>query len=434
MDIAHQEAIRLLESLKDYEKSTCFSYEQDLRLERVGALLDRLGNPERSFQAVHVAGTRGKGSVAAMVYSILKASGISVGLYTSPHLVSRRERIRITEDTFHERTIDEEELAAGILKIQPHLEILRAQKGWEFTFFELFTVLAFCFFSERRVSHAVLEVGMGGRLDATNVVTPRVCAITPISYDHTDKLGKTLGAIAREKAGILKKGIPAVIGPQPKEALDVIRDAARERGVPLIEVDSAYRWGVKRFDFSGQHFWVKGPNREYPDLEIPLLGEHQLENAVVALALCETLKEGSVETGFPQVRWPGRFQILEKDPFLVVDGAQNGASAQALGQTLLEVFPNRPYHMILGLSEDKEIDDVCRVLCPMATEVVATRSQSVRALLPEELAKAVRRYCGKVEVASNLSQALGRSRERVTKEGVIVVTGSLYLVGEALSL
>ncbi len=282
---------------------------------------------------------------------------------------------------------------------------------------------------------------MGGKLDATNVVTPLVSVITPISYDHTDKLGETLAAIAGEKAGILKKEVPAVVAPQPKEASDVIRRIASERGTPLIEVDSEYEWGMRDFDFSGQRFWARGFQGAYPKLEIPLLGQHQIVNAVTALAVCAELREKGLaispegmEKGLAQVDWPGRFQILERDPFLVVDGAQNGASAEALRQTLLQIFPHRPYHLILGLSADKEIEEICSILCPMAKEVIATRSRSVRALLPEELAKVVRRHFENVRITQSLSEALRESRLHATPEAVLVVTGSLYLVGEVLSI
>ncbi|MBI4437151.1 MAG: bifunctional folylpolyglutamate synthase/dihydrofolate synthase [Candidatus Omnitrophica bacterium] len=432
------EALQFLDSLIDYEKITTYSYDV-MKLGRMRLLLSALGNPQGSFQSIHVAGSRGKGSTCAMVYHILRETGLSVGLYTSPHLVTRRERIRISKKGMGDRMILDEELASLVMKIKPVLE--RLSPAGSFTFFELFTALSFLFFKEQGVEVAVVEVGMGGRLDATNLIHPLAAAVTPISFDHMDKLGTTLTAIACEKAQILKRGAFAVISHQEPEALLEIRRVAKEVPVEVLEVPSLYSYRIIEKSEAGTRFHVRGPAGELSDLFLPLLGEHQIRNALVAIAICTALSKKGVEVsqqairkGLSQVDWPGRFQILKRNPTLIVDGAQNGASASVLKNTFLDFFKDRPLVLILGISADKEIAAVCKTLCPLAETVIVTQAQTARALDGEILKEHASPYSRDLQITPSLKEALTLARARLGSHGVILVTGSLYLVGEVLEL
>ena len=434
-----KEALEFLDSLIDYEKITTYAYDA-MKLERMRALLDALGNPQHTFQSVHVAGSRGKGSSCAMVYSILREAGYSVGLYTSPHLISRNERIRVGAKG-QDHKITDEELASAIAEVKPVVEKLFKEKEERFTFFEIFTAISFVFFKEQKVEIAVLEVGMGGRLDATNVVHPLVAAITPISYDHTDKLGRTLTEIACEKAQILKKEALGVIAHQDAEPLSEIRRVAKEKGVTLSEVSSSYSYHIIKKSEEGTYFDVEGLKGNLPDLFLPLLGEHQVRNSLTAMAVCEALvqkgravSKESIREGLSKVDWPGRFQIVAKNPILVLDGAQNGASASALKETLLDFFKGRPLCLILGISATKEINAVCEILCPLAEEVIVTQANSVRALSVDQLMAHAFPYSRYLQIIPSVSEALSWARARRGPNAVILVTGSLYLVGEALEL
>lgn len=435
--MTQNEALQFLDSLIDYEKITTYSYDA-MKLERMRILLEALGNPQDSFKSIHVAGSRGKGSTSAMIYSILREARFSVGLYTSPHLISRNERIRIGK--FEDRMITDEELAELIGKVKPVVERLSAE-GAGFTFFEVFTALSFLFFKEKEAEFAVVEVGMGGRLDATNVVQPFVAVLLPISYDHTDKLGKTLTKIACEKAHIFKRGAPAIVSTQEAEPLAEIRRVAKEKGVVPAFVPSSYRYHSVAKGTEGSRFEVRGRRNHYTDLFLPLLGEHQIQNAVTAIAVCEALMEKGVviseeafRSGLSKVEWPGRFQILDDHPTLIVDGAQNGASALTLKNTLLDLYPKRPLCLILGISANKEIGAVCKTLCPLAAQVIVTAARNIRSLPVDELREYASPYSKRLLAITSLSEAVAWAEAHVGPEGVIVVAGSLYLVGEALAL
>lgn len=433
-------SVAFLDTLIDYEKITTYAYDA-MKLGRMRLLLERLGNPHLFFQSIHVAGSRGKGSVSAMVYTILREAGFSVGLYTSPHLLSRLERIRISKKGEVDRTILEEELEDLIAKIRPRLEPLSKRGEGPLTFFEFFTALSFLFFKEKKIDIAVVEVGMGGRLDATNVVEPLVAAVTPISYDHTDKLGTTLTAIAGEKAQILKRDSVAIVAHQEPEALKAIRDHAETLSLDLLEVASSYSYQVLSKNREGTSFDVKGPHGHFQNLFIPLLGEHQVRNALVAIAICEALSEKkifvskeAVQKGLAAVQWPGRFQIVSENPTLIVDGAQDGASASVVKETYSDLFKDRPLYLILGISANKEIEAICKMLCPLAEVVIVTQADSVRALGVESLKRYAFPYSKRLESRSSLQEALLLAHSQLPSDGVILVTGSLYLVGEALAL
>jgi len=338
MKSQYQEALDYLYSFTDYSKLSGYVYSADrFDLDRVRQLLRLLGDPQRSFRAVHVAGTKGKGSTSAMIDSVLRQAGYRTGLYTSPHLHSFCERIQINGEP-----IPRDKVVAGVERLRDV-----APQVPEITTFELITALAFYYFGAQQAQWAVLEVGMGGRLDATNVITPQVAVITSISYDHMMYLGDTLGAIAAEKAGIIKPGVPVVSAPQPPEAAEVIARIAGERNAPLTVVGQDWQWQNLHASNQGQEFtvWQTGDKRKAM-YTLPLLGRHQQVNATTALAAVAQLRKHGVDVpeaaareGLASVQWPGRLEVLGQDPWVIVDGAHNGDSMQKLCTTLKELFP-----------------------------------------------------------------------------------------------
>ncbi len=437
----YRQALDFIYAFTNFEVTPAGTYSsKTFDLARMERLLASLGNPERRFQSVHIAGTKGKGSTAAMTESILRVAGHRTGLYTSPHLHSFRERIQVAGEM-----ISEDEVAAGITKIQPI-----AQQIPSLTTFEVMTALAFDYFAARGVEIAVLEVGLGGRLDATNIVTPLISGITSISYDHTAILGTTLTQIAGEKAGIIKPDIPVVSSPQEQEARVVIERVAKERNAPLIAVAPDLSFRV-----SGVKYQVIPDNQSLDEqtflwltvheaklilvtIHLPLLGEHQLINSATSLAIAIVLRERNVAIpdkaivkGFGQVQWQGRFEILSREPYLVVDGAHNPESAERLVQTLRDYFPSAGIHLVFGASNDKDIGGMFAQLLPHADSVILTRSHNPRAADPARLVSLAEPYNVEISIAPDLSAALRLGRERTGKNDVICVTGSLFVVAEA---
>lgn len=451
--MTYRQALDYVFSFTNFEVTPAGSYSsKTFDLTRIERLLAALDNPHRKFQSVHVAGTKGKGSTAAMIESILRSAHYRTGLYTSPHLHTFRERIRVDGEM-----ISEEEVAAGIERIRPVADSLP-----QVTTFEIMTALAFDYFAARGVEFAILEVGLGGRLDATNVVLPRVAVITSISYDHTAILGKTLAEIGREKAGIIKTGIPAVTSPQDPEALAVIRETARERNAPLVEVDSDLRFAIDdiryqivplsesidghtfRLERTPQHHQSPTThqslftNHQSPVFNLPLTGRHQLANAATALAAVTllrqqgtTIPDDAIRAGLANVHWPGRFEILEREPLLVVDGAHNADSARQLIQTLHKFCPSAALHLIFGASNDKDITGMFAQLLPYAECIILTRSHNPRASDPVKLAALAEAYNVETSIAPDLPAALEEARRRAGPGDVICVTGSLFVVAEA---
>lgn len=438
--MTYQEALAYLHQFTDYEQSpaTAFAAERfDLR--RMEALLELVGNPHLGRITVHIAGTKGKGSTAAMIAAVLQASGYQVGLFTSPHLCTFRERLRINgqpiqEDTFSD-LVKELRSAVAAYHREPRWGLL--------TTFELTTALAFLAFQRADATAQVLEVGMGGRLDATNVVPkPDLCIITPISYDHTQVLGNTLTAIAGEKAGIIKPGVPLVIAPQPKEARTVFARRCYELNAPLLDVTRQAKCARIELDAERQGQWCSFRlQRSGYQLWLPLLGRVQIENAATAILGVETLRDRGVtiqykaiEQGLAAVRWPGRLQVLQQEPLLVVDGAHNGASAARLQETLAEDFGYRRRILVIGVSSDKDIAAIAEALGPGAGHVIATCAQTPRAASPETVADAFSACQVAVETAQSVAEALERAKALAAHDDLICVTGSLFIVGEALHL
>ncbi|HEY8417771.1 MAG TPA: folylpolyglutamate synthase/dihydrofolate synthase family protein [Limnochordales bacterium] len=408
-------------------------------LARIRFLLERLGHPETAYPAVHVAGTNGKGSTASMIASVLRAAGYSVGLFTSPHLVRYNERIVVDG-----APIADEELAALFEGLRAHVEAAAQDPAvGQPTEFEVGTAVALAYFAQRAVDVAVVEVGLGGRFDATNVVRPLVSVITPIGLDHTRVLGGTLAQIAGEKAGIIKPGAPVVSARQPKEALDVIAARAAELGSPLYVADRDFSWDLEGADAGGTRFTFRWGASVVEHLHVPLLGPHQAHNGAVAAAALRVageagfpVSEEALRRGLAAVRWPGRMQLVPGSPALLFDGAHNAEGAQTLAEGLRAVFPGQRPVFVLGVLAEKPVDAMLQILLPLGRAAVFTAPRHGRGT-PVEPAELARRAAGLVpETAVEIDPlaAVARAKELAGTEGLVVVAGSLYLVGESQGL
>jgi len=427
----YQSALDYVLSFADYERASRSAVVFDLR--RMEMLLERF--PQAGAVPVQVAGTKGKGSTAAMIASILSASGYKTGLYTSPHLHSFTERVQVDGVP-----IAEDEFARLVEAMKPQVETVNKFGAFgELTTFELLTALAFAYFKGRGVAFQVLETGLGGRLDATNVVQAGICVITSISYDHTEVLGNTLAQIATEKAGIIKPGSTVISSPQPAEAIAVIEGVCRERGVKLVKVGRDVTWKRGSFSGEGQSFQVKGLKGEY-NLTLPLLGEYQLENAATAVAAVEVLGERrsvsaeSIAAGLAGVSWPGRLQVLRRKPWFIVDCAHNAYSAKRLVEALRQYFEFEQAVLILGVSADKDISGIVAELAPLFKVVLVTAAHHPRALEPARLAAEFSKVGIRAEVAKNVASAVEMARARAKEGDLICATGSIFVVAEALAI
>jgi len=394
----------------------------DLKLESVRRALARCGDPQQAFPALHVAGTNGKGSTSAIAESVLARQGLRVGLFTSPHLADFRERIRIGD-----RQIPEEAVVELVAEIRERL----AGSGVELTFFEVTTALAFLWFARAGVDAAVVEVGLGGRLDATNVLVPRAAAVTTIGYDHERYLGSTLEAIAGEKAGIFKPGVPAVVGRVEGSAAEKLAAVARDHASPLRRLG-------KEFDVvrAGEMFDYVG-RRTIRGLRCGLRGRFQMDNAAVALAALEdggwlaAIPDDAARDGVANVRWPGRLEVIDGAPRVVLDGAHNPSGVAALCEELPAIAAGRPIHLVFGVLADKRWPEMVEQLAPLVRDVAVVAVAERRSEDPEKVAAAFRRHApARVEASAGV--ALDRLLEdRSCASDVVLVAGSLFLVGEA---
>ena len=443
------EAKQYLDSFINYELKPLIPYASSFKLERVTHLFNLIGNPQKSLKIIHVAGTKGKGSTCAFTASILESAGYKVGLYTSPHLNDDKERIRILgfreedERVAFRGKIKESEFCRLLEGMKPYLETMREkEEGKHLSYFEVYTALALSYFHERQVDFAVLETGLGGRLDATNAVDSFICAITPISLEHTKQLGSTLAAIAKEKAAIIKnQNQLAVIAPQADEAMEVIKERCQEIGVRALLVDQDIHTEFIQENTSGQVFNIKGTIGEYTDLRTRLLGRYQLINAAVSVGIIESLSHlgfpveaEAIKEGIQNTVWPGRFEIIRQNPPIVLDGAHNGESCRALAHAVQNIFPQRKIILILGLSGDKDKVGICRELNEVASEVVLTKANHPRAIdLIEKESKDLFRNKNVISSA-NVKEALKIALGRAKRHDVVLVAGSLFVVGEAREL
>jgi len=429
----YQQALDYIYSFTDYEQTPGLRYNQaNYDLRRMEEVLVRLGNPHLKARSIHIAGTNGKGSVAAMVASALTASGYTTGLYTSPHLHSLTERIKVDGEL-----ITEQELVDLVEKIKPEVEAVNRKASYgRLTTFELLTALGFTYFKLKGVDFQVVEVGLGGRLDATNVVQPEACIITSISFDHTDLLGGSLVELATEKAGIIKPGCIVVSSPQANEVAQVIEKVCARCGARLVRVGSDVTWQNLGFASNRQLLRVIGRLDNY-ELSSPLLGLYQLENTATAVAALEALAErsfniskGSIIDGLARVSWAGRFQILHHHPTLVVDGAHNPDSARKLKQSLEQYFNFDRATLVIGVSADKDIAGIVSELAPIFNKVIVTRSQHQRAMTLPPIVAEFRKHGIEVQPVADVPSAL--SLALAGGGDLICVSGSLFVVAEAI--
>ena len=438
IETQYNRALDYLYSFVDYSlKHISELAKAEFNLDRIFALMEELGDPQEKYPIIHVAGTKGKGSVSALCASALKAAGYRTGLYTSPHLWDYVERIQINgEPISHEHLIElVEEVKPAVAKI-PKL-----------TTFEITTALGLLAFAKNDVNAAVIEVGLGGRLDATNIVTPKVSVITSLSYDHMAVLGNTLAQIAGEKAGIIKEEIPVVSAPQTEEALQVLERIAKEKNSQFILVGKDVKFerltssldgqSLKIFALSGESDSERSRSADV-ELVIPLLGAHQIENAAIAYATLKAsgipISEEAIQLGFSQVKWPARFEVLRREPPVVIDSAHNRDSARRLRETLDEYFPKRTVILVFCALEDKDISGILEELKPRLERVVATRADHPRAPSAKWIAEQVKKVGIPVEAVTPTADALEQALELAGEQKVVLAAGSVAFAGEVSAI
>lgn len=423
----YQEALDYIYSFVDYSLTKNLRYSPEkFNLSRMTRFLELIGNPHKDYATIHVAGTKGKGSICAMVTSILSHSGYRTGFYSSPHMIDFTERIRIGN-----RLISHKEFAAYVEYLQPYIVQVE-----ELTTFEISTALAFKYFSDQKVDFSVIEVGLGGRFDATNVITPKVSVISAISFDHTKILGNTISKIAFEKSGIIKNDVPVVVSRQKKSALKIIQSIALERSAPLINAEDSYLVfsGQKSLDY--QEFTINYDSSSTGWIKLPLIGSHQLDNARTAFGVIDQLRNQgvrisatAVKNGFEQVDWPGRLEILQRDPLVIIDGAHNPDSFRYLAKTIREYLPGKEILFVFGVSEDKNIRTMLQIIKPVVNTLIITQSTHPRALETERIQEladliGISSVCvEKVEDAKEKAEALSN------ENSVIIAAGSIFIAG-----
>ncbi len=428
----YQQALDYIYSYVDFSRT----HQQNLApenfdLRRMRALLARLGDPQADYPALHIAGSKGKGSVSAFCAAALQAQGYLVGLYTSPHLKDYEERIQVDGEP-----IPRGDLVELVEAIKPHVAAIP-----RLTTFEITTALAFWYFARRGVDVAVIEVGLGGRLDATNVISPAVTVITALLLEHTAILGDTLPQIAAEKGGIIKPGVPLVLAPQPDSALEVLTALAAERVAPLYRLGAEYGFRPLTASLDGQTFQVW--REDFADapqtLAIPLLGAHQVENAALAYAALDLagrhaglrISSQAIRQGFARTAWPARFEVLRRQPPLVVDAAHTPGAVRRLRETLDAFFPDRPIWLVLGVSEDKDVPGILAAFPPRLEQVYCTRADHPRAMDAEELAGQARAAGWSASAIYPVGAALFTALAEAPPEALVLVTGSIFVAASA---
>ncbi|MHC4742290.1 MAG: bifunctional folylpolyglutamate synthase/dihydrofolate synthase [Planctomycetota bacterium] len=420
----------------DYEKQSHLRYNTDtFDLKRMEKLLALLGDPHKKVPTAHIAGTKGKGSTAAMLGKMLEANGYKVGLYTSPHVVHLHERIMVNS-----QMISEKEMHKLLNRVHGPLKKMGQDAP---TFFEIMTALAFLHFVDSKVDIGVIETGLGGRLDSTNVIEPRVVGITSLSIDHQNQLGQTIDSIAKEKAGVFKKGVPAVTVQQDPNAMKVLKSEAEAVKAPLSvtggDIDFSHRFETSREDGPHTRVCLTTPTSKFEHLRVPLHGKHQAINCGLALAMLDKLKSSGYEIdnekasrGLEQVNLAGRMEIICHDPRIMIDGAHNAASIKALIHAVGQNIPYDSMVVIFGCNKDKDVRGILNMLQYGADKVIFTRSNSPKAMLPQDLADIYTEICGKMcQTALSLGEALQLAASAVCKEDLILITGSFYLIGQA---
>ena len=433
----YKQAIKYLFDRTDYEKESRVSYNvTTFNLDRMVKLLSLLGNPHNKINTIHIAGTKGKGSTATMLARMLESNEYKVGLYTSPHVVHLHERIAVNS-----QMISEEEMLGLMNRVYAPVE--KVSKTSPPTFFEIMTALAFLHFADAKVDISVIETGLGGRLDSTNVIKPKVIGITSLSIDHKYQLGNTLESITREKTGIFKAGIPIVTVQQLPEAMRILKSQAIAVNAPLSvtgsDIDFSYRFETSREDGPHTRVCLTTPTSRFEHLKVPMCGNHQAINCGLALAMLDKLKtlgykidDEKAAQGLSGVSLQGRMEMICGDPRIMIDAAHNAASIEALMLAIGQHIPYDSMVVIFGCNNDKDIEGMLAKLQYGADKVIFTRSSSAKAVPPQELADMYTEICGKMcQTASSLGEALQLAKNAVSREDLICITGSFYLIGQA---
>ncbi|MBE3127565.1 MAG: bifunctional folylpolyglutamate synthase/dihydrofolate synthase, partial [Candidatus Atribacteria bacterium] len=407
-----------------------------LGLKNINYLLYLLGEPHKKLKIIHVAGTNGKGSTCSSISSILQSDGYKVGLYTSPHLVDFAERIKINH-----KPIDRKKVSELLERIKPYIEKVANTPSYNHpTFFEVITSMAFLYFFEEQVDFLVLEVGLGGRLDATNVCEPLISVITHIDYDHMDQLGNSLQEIAREKGGIIKPEGIVISSNQHEEAYNEIKKIAEEKNSLIYSIGREINYKIVKSDIKGVIFDLKGIYHEYKNLHTPLLGRHQADNSATAITAIEALKirginitEKAIRAGLEKVKWTGRLEIIQHKPILVLDGAHNPNGVKVVRDALKEIFSYHRLILVLAIFADKDYKKMIQIIVPNADLIIATKTENSRATSPRIIAKEAAKYIdqNKIIVTENIPQAINCALSNSKEDDLICITGSLYTVGEA---
>ncbi len=441
-------ALAYIEQFIDYERSPDFSRQARFyNLNRISQLLELLGNPHEKLKVVHITGSKGKGSTAAMIASVLIHAGYKTGLFTSPHLITPRERCRINNNL-----ISEIDFARYLVKLKPAIETVSDSEFGKVSFFEIYTALAFTYFADEETDFAVIEVGLGGRLDATNVVSPVTSVITPIGLEHTEILGETYSEIAGEKAEIIKDECPVALAPQHPDAYEVFEKVANQRNAPIIKVKNiddqdTYTLNiVYQFDSEGipiaQQIDIETNSDRYKDISLSLLGYHQYVNAATAIAAIEcielqgyTIKKQCVYEGFRNVQWEGRIQRMKSSPLVILDGAHSPGSMEALIHSIRNTYRYAQVAFIVSLMRDKDINEIGRIISKIADTVVTTQvSDNPRVISADTIKNTWMDICQNVVTCPNPEEAITKEIENASPTDLICITGSLYLVGQALEL
>ena len=480
---SYEEALAFLYKAIDYEKLISFQYNAStFSLDRMVKMLEYVGNPHKGFPSIHITGTKGKGSTAIMISTILEHAGLKTGLFTSPHLIDLKERIQINR-----QNITENDFTSNLNELRPYIQHLRdTTPSASPTFFEILTAIALRYFKKKLVEMAVLEVGLGGRLDSTNVVIPHVSIITNVGFDHTAILGNTLSSIAYEKAGIIKQGVPVVSAIEAPEALSVIEKTCKEKDARLyllgrdiwVEEEQGIHennselhrhnhraildFGLRNADLSpNPQFQVQNPKSEtrnpksergllckirtwrhtYNNIFLPVIGAHQAKNCALVLGALEIMREQgaisiddeTIRNALAQVHCPARVEVIGKNPFIILDYAHTVDSMRFLRMSLLENFKFHKLILILGFAQDKDLDNILREIVTVGDSIIVTRSKNPRAAPPEDLSQRIERLCGKQsKITDNTQDAVVVAKQIASKEDLICITGSAYVAGEAL--
>ena len=420
----YQAALNYLYSLVDYSLTKNLRYSPEkFNLERMNSFMMRLDNPQFNYPVIHVAGTKGKGSTCALISNALLMAKYKVGFYSSPHLSDYTERIRINN-----KYISRREFTRIIEIMKPVIESIP-----EISTFEITTAIAFLYFSFQKIDIAVVEVGLGGRLDATNIVFPLISVITSISKDHTKILGKTLEKIATEKAGIIKKNTPVIIAPQNKKVLDLLIQNAKEKKSHFIDVSKQYKYEIISFSLEKQIFWISNDQKKLR-IELPLLGLHQIENAMTSIAALDQINElgwhisdKNIQAGFSKVKWPGRFEVISRRPMVIVDSAHNVDSVRKLLRTINTYLINKKIILIFGASEDKDIQGMLKILKPRMGKIILTNSEHPRAIPVEKLLHIIDDKSTNIEGSPSIKVAIKLALKYYDDDSVIIGAGSIFL-------